>query len=191
VTDPQGIFNRRYLDERLPQEAARSRRYGRPLSLVMTEAGHVVLPHVVNLAKSALRGSDWIACYGGGKFVIVLPETSLVGAHAVAERMRRICSETAVDLPDTRLPVTVSFSVATLDGIAPSNEDAQAMLRNADQALLPDPTQRESRTLVARNNSDFESANASQTDRWLQPGTSMSSRSQASGQCAPIRVDCR
>ena len=125
MTDPLlGIFNRRYLDERLPQEAARSRRYGQPLSLVMTEAGHLVLPHVVNLAKSALRGSDWIACYGGEKFVIVLPETPLVGAHAVAERMRRMCSETAV-----------SFGVATLDGVAPSNGDAEAMLRNADKAL--------------------------------------------------------
>jgi two-component system, cell cycle response regulator len=150
VTDPLlNIFNRRYLHERLPQEAARSRRYGQPLSLVMADLDHFkkindtyghqtgdqVLQHAVNLARSALRVSDWIARYGGEEFVIVLPETPLLGAYAVAERMRRLCSETPVELPETQLLVTASFGVATIDGVAPSNEDAEAMLREADKAL--------------------------------------------------------
>ncbi len=150
VTDPLlGIFNRRYLHERLPQDAARSRRYGQPLSLVMADldhfkkindtyghqAGDLVLQHALDLARSALRVSDWIARYGGEEFVIVLPETPLWGAHAVAERMRRMCAETAVELPETKLLVTASFGVATIDGVSPSNEDADAMLREADKAL--------------------------------------------------------
>jgi two-component system, cell cycle response regulator len=150
VTDPLlGIFNRRYLHERLPQEAARSRRYGQPLSLVMADLDHfkkindtyghqtgdLVLQHSVDLARSALRGSDWIARYGGEEFVIVLTETPLLGAYAVAERMRRLCADTPVELPDTKLLVTASFGVATIDGVHPSNEDAEAMLREADKAL--------------------------------------------------------
>lgn len=150
VTDPLlGTFNRRYLHERLPQEAARSRRYEQPLSLVMADLDHfkkindtyghqsgdLVLQHAVDLARSALRVSDWIARYGGEEFVIVLPETPLLGAYAVAERMRRMCSETPVELPGTRLLVTASFGVATIDGVAASSEDAEAMLRQADQAL--------------------------------------------------------
>jgi two-component system cell cycle response regulator len=150
VTDPLlGIFNRRYLHDRLPQEAARSRRYGEPLSLVMADldhfkkindtyghqAGDLVLQHAVNLARSALRVSDWIARYGGEEFVIVLPETPLLGAYAVAERIRRMCSETAVELPEIKLLVTASFGVATMDGVAPSNGDGEAMLREADKAL--------------------------------------------------------
>jgi PleD family two-component response regulator len=114
VTDPLlGIFNRRYLHERLPQEAARSRRYGQPLSLVMADLDHFkkindtyghqsgdrVLRHAVDLARSALRVSDWIARYGGEEFV------------------------------------TASFGVAAIDGVAASNEDADAMLREADKAL--------------------------------------------------------
>src|SRR6201994_2541046 len=124
VTDPLlGIFNRRYLHERLPQEAARSRRYGEPLSLVMADldhfkkindtyghqAGDLVLQHAVKLARSALRVSDWIARYGGEEFVIVLPETPLLGAHAVAERMRRMCADTPVEIPEAKLVVTASF----------------------------------------------------------------------------------
>jgi two-component system cell cycle response regulator len=149
VTDSLlGIFNRRYLHERLPQEAARSRRYGQPLSLVMADLDHfkkindthghqsgdLVLQHAVNLARSALRVSDWIARYGGEEFVIVLPETPLFGGYAVAERVRRLCSETPVELPETRLLVTASFGVASIDGVDCS-ENGEAMLRNADKAL--------------------------------------------------------
>jgi len=150
VTDPLlGIFNRRYLHERLPQEAARSRRYGQPLSLVMADLDHfkkindtyghqsgdLVLQHAVNLGLSTLRVSDWIARYGGEEFVIVLPETPLLGAYAVAERMRRLCAETPVATAESKLLVTASFGVATIDGVAPSPEDAEAMLRAADKAL--------------------------------------------------------
>jgi two-component system cell cycle response regulator len=150
VTDPMlGIFNRRYLHERLPQEAARSRRYAQPLSVVMADLDHfktindtyghqtgdVVLQHAVALARSALRKADWMARYGGEEFVIVLPETPLQGAYVVAERMRRLCAETPVETPEAKIVVTASFGVATIDGVPASNEDAEAMLREADKAL--------------------------------------------------------
>jgi diguanylate cyclase (GGDEF)-like protein len=99
------------------------------------QVGDLVLQHAVKLARSALRVSDWIARYGGEEFVIVLPETPLLGAYAVAERMRRLCAETPVELPGAQLLVTASFGVATIDGVAPSDEDADAMLRDADRAL--------------------------------------------------------
>ena len=150
VTDPLlGIFNRRYLHERLPQETAHARRYGQSVSVVMADldhfkqindihghqAGDLVLLHAVNLARSALRQSDWMARYGGEEFVIVLPETTLLGAYAVAERMRRLCAETSVQLANTQLVVTASFGVATIDGVPASNDDAEAMLQAADKAL--------------------------------------------------------
>ncbi len=194
ITDPLlGIFNRRYLHDHLPQETARARRYGEQLSLVMADLDHfkkvndtyghhtgdLVLQHAVTLVRSALRVSDWIARYGGEEFVIVLPETPLQGAYAVAERMRRLCAETAVKGLDSKLLVTASFGVATIDGVTPSPADADAILREADKALYESkragrnrvtcgpktPPQRESRTLVAANNSERVSAKASHTDR--------------------------
>jgi two-component system cell cycle response regulator len=150
VTDPLlGIFNRRYLHERLPQEAARARRYGTSLSLVMADldhfksindsyghqAGDAVLQHSVSVARSALRKSDWMARYGGEEFVIVLPETHLQGAYAVAERMRRLCAETPIVLPTGQVVVTASFGVASLDDTPSSSEDADSLLREADKAL--------------------------------------------------------
>jgi diguanylate cyclase (GGDEF)-like protein len=144
-----GIFNRRYLHERLTQEAARARSCGQSVSVVLADLDHFkqindtygqqsgdrVLQHVIAVARSALRQSDWMARYGGDEFVIVLPETTLLGAYAVAERMRRLCAESAVELADTQLVVTASFGVATIDGVPASNEDAEALLRAADKAL--------------------------------------------------------
>jgi two-component system, cell cycle response regulator len=158
VIDPLlEIFNRRYLHERLPREAIRSRRYGQSLSVIMADLDHfkrindtyghqtgdVVLQHAVAMARSALRQSDWMARYGGEEFVIVLPETPLLGAYAVAERMRELCAETPVEIRETKLVVTASFGVATIDGVPsctddgvpPCTEDAEAMLREADKAL--------------------------------------------------------
>src|SRR5262249_43606313 len=94
VTDPLvGIFNRRYLHDKLPEEAARARRYGHPLSVVMADldhfkrvndtyghqAGDAVLQHAVALVRGALRQTDWMARYGGEEFVFVLPETHIEG----------------------------------------------------------------------------------------------------------------
>lgn len=141
--------NRRYLHEQLPQEAARARQSGDSLSVVLADLDHfkkindiyghqigdLVLQHAVGLARSALRQSDWMARCGGDDFVLVLPGTPLLGAYAVAERMRRLCAETPIELSHTRLVVTASFGVATIDGVAPSNADGQAMLQQAEKAL--------------------------------------------------------
>jgi diguanylate cyclase (GGDEF)-like protein len=150
VTDPLlSIFNRRYLHERLPAQASRARRYGNSLSVVMADLDHfkkindtfghqigdAVLQHAVKLARSALRQTDWMARYGGEEFVIVLPETPLLGAYSVAERMRRLCSDTPLQIAETKLVVTASFGVATIDGVLASKDDADAMLREADKAL--------------------------------------------------------
>ena len=152
VTDPLlGIFNRRYLHDRLPQEAARARRNDHSLSVVMADldhfkkindtqghhAGDAVLQHAVNLVRSALRQSDWMARYGGEEFVIVLTETHIQGAYAVAERLRRMCVENPVSLPTGPLTVTASFGVSSIDGVPASRADvdADALLKEADAAL--------------------------------------------------------
>jgi len=51
--------------------------------------GDEVLREFANRARASIRqGSDWIARFGGEEFVIVLPETPLVGATATAEKVR-------------------------------------------------------------------------------------------------------
>ena len=129
IRDPlTGVFNRVYLMERLPQELKRSRRYGRPLSLIMCDIDHfktvndrhghgagdrVLKDFAGRLAGSIRIDIDWVARYGGEEFLIVLPETDLSPAGVVAERLRRLVAETPFGLRDGGIRITASFGVAS------------------------------------------------------------------------------
>jgi two-component system, cell cycle response regulator len=173
VTDPLlGIYNRRYLREHLPEEASRARRYGTSLSVVMVdldhfknindtyghEAGDAVLQHCATAARSSLRSSDWMARYGGEEFVIVLPETHIQGAYAVAERIRRQCAETPISIPTGQISITASFGAASLEGIVNGEESTDTILREADKALYE--SKRNGRNMVTCQRTSFPVARA-------------------------------
>ena len=125
LKDPlTGAFNRRYLDERLPQEIKRAYRFERPLSILMMDIdhfkavndnyGHGVGDSVLQVALDALSKNirnevDWIARYGGEEFLIVLPETPSEGMMVVAERLRQIISSLRINYGDGELCITASF----------------------------------------------------------------------------------
>jgi diguanylate cyclase (GGDEF)-like protein len=124
-----GSFNRVYMDHQLSDEITRSRRYHRPLSVLMCDldhfknindtyghlAGDEVLKICVERMTSSLRhGVDWLARYGGEEFVIVLPETDRAGALLVAERVRERIAAEAVNYAGCEIAVTASFGAATL-----------------------------------------------------------------------------
>src|SRR5690606_22543076 len=92
ITDAlTGCYNRRLIEQRLPAEMERSRRYRRPLAVVFVDidhfkpindrwghaAGDEVLREIGRRLLGAVRSQiDWIARYGGEEFLIVLPERS-------------------------------------------------------------------------------------------------------------------
>jgi two-component system cell cycle response regulator len=152
ITDPLlETFNRRYLDEKLPQEIARAARYRRPLSLVMCDIdyfkkvndsyGHAAGDEVLRCFAERLQGSlrqsiDWVARYGGEEFVLVLPEASLDAAARVAEKVRGDCAGAAMRTSLVDCTITASFGVATFSAAATSLSGcADALLRAADAAL--------------------------------------------------------
>ncbi|AJE03190.1 diguanylate cyclase [Geobacter pickeringii] len=129
MRDPlTGVYNRRYLDDRLVQELKRTFRYERPLSLIMFDIDHfkkVNDTHGHHAGDQVLRGCaecvrhgireniDWLARYGGEEFIVVLPETDLSGALVVAERLRRQIEAHAVETRQGTITVTASFGVAS------------------------------------------------------------------------------
>jgi diguanylate cyclase (GGDEF)-like protein len=148
ISDPlTGLYNRRYLNEFLQRELARSSRDNAPVAVILIdldhfkrvndshghEAGDIVLTAVGALLRDGVRGSD-IACrYGGEEFALILPETGAEPAARRAEEIRIAVSAlslTHAGKPLTR--VTASFGIAVFPDHA---RDIDELLRAADVAL--------------------------------------------------------
>ncbi|MDI4634860.1 diguanylate cyclase [Pelomonas sp. V22] len=144
-----GCYNRLHFGERFPQELARALRYGRPLSTIFCDVdrfksvndthGHAVGDQVLRAVGLRLRESlrssgDWVVRYGGEEFVLVLPETSLVQASQLAERIRQaVAEQVRIPLADgSELCVTVSFGVAEQH----PSDDGESLLKRADHWLF-------------------------------------------------------
>lgn len=142
-----GVTSRGALQRRLRAEVHRSRRFQRPVSVLMVDVDHFkrvndqhghpagdrALCAVADRLSRGLRAVDTVARFGGEEFVLVLAETDGPGARAVAERVREAVAAEPVAVGEaSAIRVTVSVGVATFPGDA--GEDA-ALLAAADRAL--------------------------------------------------------
>jgi diguanylate cyclase (GGDEF)-like protein len=139
-----GVGTRRTLEEKLDQERQRASRYEHPFSVVIVDAdrfktvndesGHIagdlMLRKLTEAILQEVRQTDYLARYGGDEFVVLMPETALADAAAVAERMRRR-AETVL-APSGRA-LTISCGVAGWSG--EESESGTDVLRRADAAL--------------------------------------------------------
>jgi diguanylate cyclase (GGDEF)-like protein len=129
ITDAlTGVRNRRYMMKYLPREFDRCRRYGHAIAALVCDldhfkrvndsfghdAGDDVLREFCSRAQSCLRTSDWMARTGGEEFVVVLPETDLEGASAVAERIRAAIALEPMQTCMGPLEITVSIGASAL-----------------------------------------------------------------------------
>ncbi len=124
--DLTGVYNRRYLMERIAEETQRCLRNGSAYSIGMIDidffkkvndtyghpAGDEVLRRVSVVASEALRLTDCFGRFGGEEFLMVLIDTSMEGAMITAERVRSAVE--ALEFPeiDSNLHVTISIGVA-------------------------------------------------------------------------------
>jgi diguanylate cyclase (GGDEF)-like protein len=146
-TDPlTGLLNRRRLIELAERELARSRRYGRALSLLMLdidrfklvndrlghEAGDAALCQVARTCSAMLRAGDLLARWGGEEFVTVLPETDAAGARRLAERLRAAVDGQPARQGSRAIPMTVSIGIAELAG---EDDGIATLVARADEAL--------------------------------------------------------
>jgi diguanylate cyclase (GGDEF)-like protein/PAS domain S-box-containing protein len=160
VTDElTGLRNRRYIVERLEEEFQRSKRTGRPLSLIMLDIDHfktindahghlfgdVVLRVVSVRMKEALRKHDLIGRVGGEEFLVVCPESYLEDTVVVAERIRKIIHGQTIG--DGVREVTVALSA----GVTMQRDDdtsSDRLFSRADTALYKAKGQGRNRVVV-------------------------------------------
>ncbi len=147
-----GTFNNAYMLDRLHHEVLRASRYGRSLALVMvdldgftdlnqrqgTTFGDLVLREAARALTSHLRGVDLVARSGDDDFTIILPETSLLVARPIGERLRlamHVIGQHAVadkEQQEGDVQITASLGVAGMPH--PEARDVQDLLRCARKA---------------------------------------------------------
>jgi diguanylate cyclase (GGDEF)-like protein len=141
-----GLANRRSFDDELALEWRRAERVGDPLALVLVDldnfksindgrghqAGDAVLRRVAAILESGARNADLAARYGGEEFALLAPETDLLGATKLADRLRGDLEAAAVELPNgEEVKVTASFGVAVKGTL----ERPEQLIAAADEAL--------------------------------------------------------
>jgi len=140
-----GLANRRAVEEALERESDRSRRYGAPLSILLTdvdelkrvnddhghEAGDVVLRNLASLLSETVRSVDVPGRWGGDEFLVVLPDTNLAQAEQLAKRLLERVHKDPARIGRTVLASGLSIGLAEYD----KKESVTDLLRRTDQAM--------------------------------------------------------
>ncbi|MHB8507828.1 MAG: GGDEF domain-containing protein [Candidatus Dormibacteria bacterium] len=150
LSDPlTGLANRRFFQEILLRELRRAQRANQPVSLVIADIDHFkgvndtyghnvgdeVLEQVAGIMLSSVRATDFVIRYGGEEFVILLPETRVADATAVADKLRKTIGDTILEStsrPGITLKVTVSAGVATFPA---DGQTGEQVILKADKSL--------------------------------------------------------
>jgi len=166
ITDPlTNLYNHRYLDRRLEEEVARSKRYSLDLSVLMLDidhfkqvndtyghqAGDAILSTLGGMVKADIRDLDVAARYGGEEFLVICTNTAIDGAALVAERLRKLVESHQFQFFDgsgrsQTIQISISIGAAGFSASVDSNEK---LIQTADQALYRAKEEGRNRVIVA------------------------------------------
>jgi len=162
ITDElTGLYNRRHFNERFESEVQRSRRYNRPMTVLMIDIdyfknfndinGHLmgdeILKRVAHTIESNIRKADLVARYGGEEFVVILPEIDKHRALSVAEKLRRTIEKKRFPKQENQphKNLTVSLGLASFPE---DSTDARELIDFADRALFKAKAEGRNRVMV-------------------------------------------
>lgn len=147
MRDPlTGLFNRRHLNETLPQELSKASRQNRHVGVIMLDVDHFkqlndtrghdygdkVLQTIATTIQQHIRSEDIAFRFGGEEFLIVLPGADEDIASARAEILRQALHSLTIRDESADMTITASFGVAAFPT---SGLTWQSVIRAADQAL--------------------------------------------------------
>lgn len=142
-----GLYNHKFFYTLLEKEIARDDRYHNTVSLLLIDidhfknvndtyghrAGDTILRELSQRLMTRARSTDYVCRYGGEEIVVILIETNITEAKAIAEELRILIEKEPFLIEDGRyIPITVSIGVSAYSEEA---KDASMMVSNADNAL--------------------------------------------------------
>jgi diguanylate cyclase (GGDEF)-like protein len=140
-----GLFNHRYLHERLEYELMRAKRANQPLALVLFDlnnfktfndsfghqAGDEVLRVVATTLGLCQRGTDVAGRYGGDEFLVILPQADEPGAQMLLNRIKRkLEDQSKAGFPPIPIELAAGIAVFPRDGV-----NKRDLITFADQAM--------------------------------------------------------
>ena len=143
-----GVLNRRAFFRRFEIELQSAQGTNLPLSFLMLDVdffknvndkyGHlaadVVLKAISDAMQSSVDGRGFVGRFGGEEFCMLLVNTSLDDAVSFAEGIRTGVARTVVE--DLGRPICVTVSIGVTQGEAQMLDNLDAIIRQADLALL-------------------------------------------------------
>ena len=141
------LYNRRYFHEIAAKLFEISKREKHIMSIVMIDidnfksindtyghsVGDSVIKNLANLLSIHTRSSDIVTRFGGEEFVILLPNTNLIGAQRIASKIKDIVENYIIELNDEqKVMFTISIGISTIHQDDKNIEDS---LQRSDKAL--------------------------------------------------------
>ena len=147
-----GLYMKAYFLARLDDEVRRFRTQGVPVALLMSDIDHfrrvnneyghqagdaalVELAQVILDTVHELGGEDMAGRYGGEEFCVLLPETGPERAMEVAEKIRKNIESRPIPIEGHDVHITISIGVSTLPEHQQFLQEAEDMVKFADEAL--------------------------------------------------------
>lgn len=142
-----GLLKHASIKEMIDMEVARSRRSGKPVTLVMLDIDHfkrvndnyghavgdLVISSAAMLLRQRLRMSDIVGRYGGEEFAVALPECSVEDAFLLVEDIRQRFSDVHFSHQGQGFSCTLSAGLAS--SLEFPDHGGAALLVAADEAL--------------------------------------------------------
>ncbi|MDD3594218.1 MAG: GGDEF domain-containing protein [Candidatus Gastranaerophilales bacterium] len=146
-----GLYNRKYLHERLEAELSRAKRYKLSLSCLLLDidyfkvindmygydCGDVLLKKLSEIIAQHVRKEDVLTRYGDEEFLVLLPNTDEENAYLFAERLRRDVAkfEFIPEGEEEAHPITLSGGVSSYPFLENVEENANTLIRYSEHAL--------------------------------------------------------
>ncbi len=129
LRDPlTGAYNRNALEDFADRCLRQAERTSSPLTLVVFDlndfhwlnkkhghlAGDLALTQFVRILEKAVRGSDFLARFGGDEFILLLPDTTVLAAQTVLDRVRQQVDSRNGGLSEGEVPLAFTYGCAQM-----------------------------------------------------------------------------